>query len=102
MAKDNENVVLNGFGPQLLLLGLQSGAEGTTFSEISVKAKDSVKRKLMLYSENLKVSPRLKNFKTRSVLFVTSASKYVLSHCSECFKSFLISYLNSIDYITLS
>ena len=75
MAVDNENVVMNGFGPQLLLLGLESGAEGITYSEISEKAKDSVQRKLMRYNENVKVSPRIKNFKTRSVLFVTSAPK---------------------------
>ena len=68
----NHNVVMNGFGPQLLLLEVMLGAKGKTYDEISNIAKSSSHSELMRYNEYLKVNSKLKDFKTRIGSFVTS------------------------------
>lgn len=74
MSEDNNNVVMSGLGPKLLLSEVKNGAKGKTLSEISENAKNS-SYDLWSFNENLMNSPKLKNFKTRVSIFVTSSPK---------------------------
>ena len=74
----NHNVVMNGFGPQLLLLEVMLGAKGKTYDEISNTAKSSSHSELIKYNEYLKImnfGSKLKDFKIRIASFVTSKLK---------------------------
>ena len=74
--KGNHNVVIDVFGPQLLLLENMLGANGKTYEEyVSNIAKRSSDFELMRYNENLNIvndNSKLKVLKTRIASFVTS------------------------------
>lgn len=73
----NNNIVMNGFGPQLLLLEVMLGAKGKTHEEISDAAKISSHSTLTRFNEYLKVAKQLNDFKIRISSFATSTATYV-------------------------
>ena len=68
----NHNIVMNGFGPQLLLLETMFGTKGKTRQEINDTAKYSSHSELTNYYEHMKIVPKLKDFKIRLGSFATS------------------------------
>ncbi|CAO1427661.1 unnamed protein product [Diamesa hyperborea] len=82
----NNNIVMNGFGPQLLLLEAMLGAKGKTYEEIKDIAKSSAHYYLSIYYEHLKCTPRMKDLKIRLGNFATSQAKFHDTFLNEIFE----------------
>lgn len=77
LALSKDNVIMNGFGPQLLLLEIQLGAKGKTKEEIITIAKSSSHQTLITFNDYLKrPESELNDFNTQIASYVASTTKY--------------------------
>lgn len=67
------NVLINGFGPQLLLLELMLDTGQNTQSEIASVARNSSHIELLRFYNNLTTSQ--KQFRTKMTMFVTAETQ---------------------------